>query len=179
MSDERSWQDVPISVFLGGLAVFCVAATFCHSGQRWLPVVDGVNLLFHEAGHFFLGLVSDPLEVYGGTLGQLVFPVVTMGYFFQRGHTASFYVCGIWGVENLWNISRYLADARAQQLPLFGAGDRLHDWTEILTRWNCLERDLAYAGRLRALGWVIAIFLTFWFYWRWIAPDDAEVTSKE
>ena len=45
------------------------------TGDRFVPIVDHANLAFHEAGHLLVGLVSDRLSVYGGTFGQLVFPL--------------------------------------------------------------------------------------------------------
>jgi p-aminobenzoyl-glutamate transporter AbgT len=39
-------------------------------------ILDHANLLFHEAGHPVAGVFSQRMEVYGGTLGQLTFPLV-------------------------------------------------------------------------------------------------------
>ena len=50
----------------------------------------------------------------------------------------------VWLGENLFNVARYMADARAQELPLVGNGD--HDWTEIFSRWNVLPLDERIAG---------------------------------
>jgi hypothetical protein len=67
-------------------------------------------------------------------------------------------VAGVWGFENLLNIARYVADARAQVLPLVGGGE--HDWTALLDRWGCLAQDTAIAQVIRAMGWLA---------WRWRA----------
>ena len=58
------------------------------------------------------------------------------------------------------NISHYLADARAHQLPLVGGLDPeyFHDWTEILNRWGLLNQDTAFAFLVR-LG---AVALMLW-----------------
>ena len=37
--------------------------------------LDFVNLAFRQAVHPFFGLFGDTLGLYGGTIGQLVFPV--------------------------------------------------------------------------------------------------------
>ena len=57
-----------------------------------------------------------------------------------------------WLFENFWNISRYMADARARVLPLVGDGE--HDWTEIFLRWGALHRDTSIAGFVTFLGWI-------------------------
>jgi hypothetical protein len=147
-------------------AAFALAAClFGLTGERWFPVLDSANLVFHEAGHPLVGALSHRLAVYGGTLLQLAIPAAVAVSFFRRREPLGFALAGVWLFQNFFNIARYLADARAQELPLVGGGD--HDWTEILTRWNALHLDgtlgrlLAMAGALGAAGCVA------WLALRW------------
>lgn len=136
-------------------------------------IVDHANLLFHEAGHPIFGLFSQRLETYGGTIGQLVFPVVLAVSFWRKGQSLSFAGTGIWFFENWLNIARYLADARAQLLPLVGGGD--HDWHRILTRWGLLEYDTTIAAALKTVGWLGMIAACAWVGWRaWQDRDRSE-----
>ena len=128
-----------------GLAAFYALLAFSEPG--FVFGLDHANLLFHEAGHPFVGLFSSRLETYGGTLGQLTFPVLLAISFWRKRQALSCAAAVIWFFENLLNIARYLADARALQLPLVGGGD--HDWNTILTRWNILEYDVQIAGVLK------------------------------
>ncbi len=145
-------------------AIYC--AYFAHTGQNWVHLFDSANLAFHEAGHPIFGIaLGSAFTVYGGTLGQLVFPAVSICIFWLRRESISFVVGWIWFTENLWNIARYMADARAQELPLVGSGD--HDWTEILSRWGVLHLDQQLSNRLRVIGWVILILALAWLEWRW------------
>ncbi|MGD0141318.1 MAG: hypothetical protein ABSD28_20860 [Tepidisphaeraceae bacterium] len=75
------------------------------------------------------GLFSQRLETYGGTLGQLAFQALLAVSFWRKGEAISFAVSVVWFFENWLNIARYMADARAQALPLVGGGD--HDWARI------------------------------------------------
>ncbi len=158
---EESWRPVRLPAFVGGVSFSVWILYFAFSGDRWVPILDGANLLFHEAGHPFFGALGERLGVYGGTLGQLVFPVVTTAYFWRLRSTGSFFVCGVWVFENLLNIARYMADARAQLLPLVGGGE--HDWTEILSRWGLLSRDRVLAGGLSFLAATGIVALGIWF----------------
>jgi hypothetical protein len=160
------WRPVSGSA-LGGVALLAlVCAWMAHTGERWVHLLDGANLLFHEAGHPFFGLLfGDNFTVYGGTLGQLVFPVVAAVSFWLRREAASFAVALVWFSENLWNIARYAADARAQALPLVGGGE--HDWTEILSRWGLLEHDGGVASVIRFAGWLGVIATLTWLVHRW------------
>ena len=52
--------------------------------------------------------------------------------------------------QNCWNISVYIKDARAQELPLVGGGE--HDWTFLLGQWGWLAQDQAIGGAVYLLG---------------------------
>lgn len=134
----------------------------CLRGDRWFPVLDSANLAFHEFGHPFFAIFSERLAVYGGTLGQLIFPVVVSFYFFRRTDTFQLSIGLLWTAQNFFNIATYMRDARAQQLPLVGGGE--HDWTEIFTRWGCLQYDVKVSDHLIKIV-VLALFaLTYWLY---------------
>ena len=96
--------------------------------------IDGVNLLFHEAGHVFLGFFGQTLQVLGGTLGQLFFPIACGVHFLQRQQRFEGWLMGIWLAESLMYTARYLGDARDQVLPLVGG--HVHDWGFLLGRWG-------------------------------------------
>ena len=153
-----------------GLAAYgaaaAVALVFLYGDDGWVPLLDSANLAFHEAGHPLTGLFSARLAVYGGTLGQLAFPVAAMVSFHRRRAALSFAFASLWLCENLFNIARYMADARTQSLPLVGGGE--HDWTEIFSRWGLLESDGAVAGLLRLVAWG-GILATAW----WLARRRA------
>jgi hypothetical protein len=127
-------------------------------------LLDYANLLFHEAGHPIVGLFSTRLEPYGGTLGQLAFPVVWSVTFWRRGKVLGVAAGSIWFFENWFNIARYLADARTMALPLVGGGD--HDWNTILSRWGLLQYDTRIAAGIRILAWLGIAATCGWVAWR-------------
>ena len=133
--------------------------------------LDHANLAFHEAGHFFFGLLGGTLGLYGGTLGQLVFPVSAAVSFWRRGQVIAVALSGVWLFENLLNIARYMADARARALPLVGGGE--HDWYLILSRWGMLEHDTAIALITQTLGWLGMIGCMVWLWRRFKERDRA------
>lgn len=142
----------------------CFFALVLCSEPGFVFIVDHANLLFHEAGHPIIGLFSQRLETYGGTIGQLVFPMVLAVSFWRKGQSLSFAGAGIWFFENWLNIARYLADARAQLLPLVGGGD--HDWHRILGRWHLLQYDVTIASGLKTAGWLGMLAMCGWVVWR-------------
>lgn len=126
-----------------------------HTGNRWVPLLDSANLAFHEAGHPLFGLLSERLTVYGGTLGQLMFPLAAGFSFYRQRAELSLAFALLWLVENLFNIAVYMADARTGILPLVGNGE--HDWTEIFSRWGVLQWDTDIAFLMRLAGWVLIV----------------------
>lgn len=147
---------------LGLGLLFLIMAT---DKDGFIFVIDHANLAFHEAGHLFFGFFGNTLGLYGGTIGQLVFPFVAAVAFWYRREAISCALSGVWFFENFPNIARYMADARAQVLPLVGTGE--HDWTKIFSRWGVLSRDTAIAGFVNTIGWLGMIAIWLWVIWRW------------
>jgi hypothetical protein len=171
----QDWQNISTAA-LAGTIVFAVAVLyFAHSGSHWVFPLDNANLAFHEFGHPFFGTFSESLRVYGGTLGQLTFPAIATVAFWVRREAASCAVCAIWFSENLFNIARYMADARAHQLPLVGGLDPelYHDWTEIFARWHQLQHDTAIAAFTGFIGWVGALASVVWLTCVWYRQDES------
>jgi hypothetical protein len=164
--DRTVWKRVTTTK-LAGFAVGCAVfgLMIWKSEPGFVFLVDHANLLFHEAGHPFVGLFSDRLETYGGTMGQLVFPVVLAVSFWRKGEAVSFAAAVIWFFENWLNIARYMADARAQVLPLVGGGD--HDWARIFGRWGVTAHDTQIAAVVRTIGWAGMGAACLWVAWRW------------
>jgi hypothetical protein len=174
--DESRWKGVSTQKLTGfwvGIALF--ALLVFRSEPGFVFVLDDANLLFHEAGHPAVGLFSRRLEVYGGTLGQLTFPVVLAVAFWRKREAISFAVSVIWFFENWLNIARYMADARAQVLPLVGGG--CHDWAEIFGRWRVLWQDKQIAAVVRTAGWLGMGAACVWMIWLWWAGRKSSVMT--
>jgi len=163
-TENDNWTPVTAA----GLAGYAIAALLilwlAHSGHRWVFVLDSANLAFHEAGHPLFSLISHRLTVYGGTLMQLLLPLVVLVSFYRQRATFSCAFAVLWLGENLFNIAVYMADARVQLLPLVGNGE--HDWTEIFSRWEVLQWDTGIAGLVRLLGWLLIFAAGMWLLYR-------------
>jgi hypothetical protein len=122
--------------------------------------IDGVNLLVHEAGHVFFGFLGATLGVLGGTLLQLLFPIVFLAYFWRRGQRFEAGVCGVWASESAMYTAEYMADAQLQALPLVGG--HIHDWHWLFSRAGilgaCEELGLAL-HILASLAAISAVWL--------------------
>ncbi|MGE5126135.1 MAG: hypothetical protein ACM3PV_07580 [Betaproteobacteria bacterium] len=165
------WRPVSFTAFAAGLVTLVALAVAVGRGEGWVPLLDSVNLAFHEAGHPLVGLFSTRLEPYGGTLFQLGIPCLVIASFWLRRDALGASLATGWLAENLHNVARYMADARAQVLPLVGGGE--HDWFHIFIRWNLLGSDTRIAACVRALGWAGLLASSGWLAWRWRQTSQA------
>lgn len=155
VSGERGWRWQPIST--AGLIALLAASGWLLlllkiDDDGFIQIVDSFNLVVHEFGHPFFGTFGESAGLWGGTIAQLLLPLIIMGVFWYQRSALSMCFAGVWFFENFLNVARYMADARAQELPLVGGGE--HDWTNILSRHGLLESDTAIASVVRTIGWI-------------------------
>lgn len=124
-----------------------------HAGR--FSLLDSVDLAIHETGHLVFAPLGEFVGFAGGTIMQLLMPALFVVHFWRRGdrHAAS---VGLWWIgQNLGNIATYVADARAQELPLVGGGE--HDWAYLLGELGQLHHDLRIAHAIRALAVLLVV----------------------
>lgn len=166
---ERRWRPLSrpaLAAWLGFYALFLLYALAARGG---FLLVDNVNLVVHEAGHALFGWLGETLGLAGGTLFQLLVPLLLAAYFFFQRHTAATAFCTFFFFENFLPIATYMADARAQNLPLVTVGggeDVEHDWFLMLSRAGLLQWDTRLALAVRLLGWAGMMATAAWLAWR-------------
>ena len=154
-------------------AMVLTALVEATSREGWVPVLDSLNLIFHEAGHPIFGLFGwETLAILGGTLMQVLVPLLVAGAAWSRRQAAGTALAFAWAFQNLHNIARYMADARAQVLPLVGGGE--HDWFNLFVRWGCLDRDTSIAAATHTVAWLGMACSAAWLAWRWLRRAEAD-----
>ena len=91
------------------------------------------------------------------------------GYFFSQRQTTGFVFCLFFFFENWLYTATYMADARAQILPLVTTGDPdfvEHDFYAIFTSLGVLNYDTKIAAVVRALGWCGMLAVVAWLFAR-------------
>ena len=101
-------------------------------------------------------------------------PALFVGYFVRRGDHYAASVALWWIAQNCGNIAVYVADARAQELPLVGGGE--HDREYLLGRMGLLARDHAIARGITSAGYLLLFAATAWGL---AAAGRAPVVSPE
>lgn len=105
-------------------------------------LLDNIDLIIHEAGHFFFMFFGDFIQMAGGTLMQIIFPLFLAWYFFRNGYRTGVQIFIFWLGQNLINISVYAADANKMKLKLIGGR---HDWLYLLNKLG-LRQDADAVG---------------------------------
>jgi hypothetical protein len=127
--------------------------------EHW-DLLDDVNLAIHEAGHVIFQPLGDHMAVLGGSLFQALVPLAFVVYFVRRRDNFAAAVVTGWVAASLGNVATYVADARAQELPLLGGENVIHDWWYLLIEWDLLAQDLVIARWVRlasAFAFVVAV----------------------
>jgi len=141
--------------FLVLIAVYALARV--RNPEYWDPL-DDLNLAVHEAGHLVFSAFGETLTILGGSAFQVMVPLAFVGYFVRTKQRYAAAVTMTWVGVNLLNVARYIGDARAQNLPLLGGEDSIHDWWYLLINWDLLPRDLTIARWVHFAG--VVAFLT-------------------
>jgi hypothetical protein len=124
-------------------------------------LIDGVDLVIHEAGHIFFRPFGEFMMIAGGSLFQVIVPAVFVGYFAYQRQFYSASLVLFWVGESILNVSVYAGDSLALQLPLLGGQDSIHDWNYMLSELNLLRFTATIAGLIRALGTLAIVLAAF------------------
>ncbi len=120
--------------------------------------IDNVNLIFHEAGHIIFGFFGETIHMLGGTIMQILVPLIFCSYFYKKGDIFSYSLLLFWLGQNFLNISVYASDAIKMELPLLGGDNVNHDWNSLLSLFNILKYTDQVAATFYIIGIIILIF---------------------
>ena len=143
---ERRWR-------LGLTAVLAVYGWLLLRSPESYGWLDSLDLAIHETGHLVFAFGGERLALLGGTLFQLLVPAAFVAALWHQGDRHGATVPLWWLGQSCWNVSVYIKDARAQELPLVGGGE--HDWAILLGELGLLPRDQAIGGAVFLAGFVI------------------------
>ena len=129
--------------------------------------LHGVNLAFHEAGHILFLPFGAFLTALGGSLMQLLVPVICLvALVRQNGDAFGGALALWWAGQNLLDLAPYIADALALQLVLLGGytGREVegHDWEAILGALGWLNHAILLGQTAHGLGVVVMVGALIW-----------------
>lgn len=130
--------------------------------------MHSINLPFHEAGHLIFIPFGEFMTVLGGSLFQVLMPLICAGAFLLKQRDPFGASVGLWwAAQSVMDVSPYIADARDLQLMLLGGvtgaeAEDFHDWERILRWLNLLPYDQTIAAWTKRLGNVVMMLALAW-----------------
>jgi hypothetical protein len=119
-------------------------------------VLHLVNLVFHEAGHIVFAPFGQFLTAAGGSILQVLVPVVCGVALFRAADRFGATVGLWWAGQSLLDLAPYIADARALRLVLLGgrtgAEVEGHDWEYLLSALGWSRHDTTLGQAAHVLG---------------------------
>jgi len=174
------WKPVSRPALVAWLVFYVLFLGYAFSAHGGFLFIDSANLVVHEGGHNLFGWFGPTLGLWGGTLLQWLVPFLLAAYFFTERQTSGFVFCLFFFFENWLYTATYMADARAQGLPLVTTGDPdfvEHDWHTIFSSLGVLNADTKIAAVVRILGWCGMLGCVAWMALRLRASDTEHTTA--
>jgi hypothetical protein len=166
---EADWEPVSRAAFFGWLGFYVLLIGNALLAGHLFQWFDLVFVPIHEGGHLLFRMFGEWIMVAGGTFLQLFVPFALATYFAFRRQVLGTAFCVFFFFEQFLPIATYMADARAQELPLLTVGDSedvIHDWYYLFSHSGLLEHDTQIASAFRLLGWLGMFATVGWFAYR-------------
>ncbi|MGH9714290.1 MAG: hypothetical protein ACRD5M_13415 [Candidatus Acidiferrales bacterium] len=178
---EEPWDPIPKAALAAWLIFYILFLYQAARGGMFPHLMDGVFVPIHEGGHLLFRFIGEFVSVAGGTMLQLLVPILLASYFLFHRQAQGVAFCLFFMFEQFLPISIYMADARAQDLPLLSVGsgeDVIHDWHYLFGALGVLDHDIQIASIARTVGWIGMFAVVFWLLWRGVrdmAPSKTEI----
>ena len=148
--DRNYWVRLPLLVY----GVYILVKILSNDNTR--SPLGQICFGIHELGHIVTMPFGQWIGVAGGSLAQVLAPLFGIWQFLRQEDFFGAAFCLSWLAESLLDLSFYIGDARAMDLPLANlfAGDPIHDWNYLLGSMHLLNWDVRLAGLTRFSAFV-------------------------
>ena len=133
--------------------------------------IHNIILPIHEAGHVLFMFLGRFMSVLGGSLFQVLLPLILMGAFIlaRSGSRRDNFAASLmlwWAAVSILDVAPYIWDAFDPKLMLLGgktgAESDGHDWQNILGDLGLIKRAHLIAGIARMLGLLVMLIAYAW-----------------
>jgi len=150
------WLYVPGLVFF----IYLFFAVFSYSAENSNNlIVSGLHLIdfgVHEVSHIVVAFLPPLAVAAAGSIGEIGFTFLILYATLKAKSYFATVFAALWVMLGFMSVGRYMADARAQVLPLMGPGDApQHDWNFIFSQLGWLNADTIIGGTVSAIGVII------------------------
>ena len=143
-------------------------------GEMGQSFMHNILLPIHEAGHMIFMPFGEFMMILGGSLFQILFPLIIAGALLWTNRDACGAAIGLWWASvSLIDLAPYIYDAKEPQLILLGGHtgeDGPHDWIYLLGQFGKVQRSQVYGAWVHHLGVVLMLLslaAAAMALWRW------------
>jgi hypothetical protein len=164
------------------LVYFLVAAVGSLLDPDKWTLISGIILGTHELGHVVFAPFPEVWTVAGGTILQLLAPIIVAVILYRQKEPIGVAMAGCWLAISLAGVATYMADASKGELQLVSIGggdDVVHDWTYLFDHFNLIRSDQIIASRTRGMGWIVLGLSFFYGFWYCLKGFTSPSSSAE
>lgn len=112
----------------------------------------------HEASHIVFAFLPAVFVAAAGSFGEISFTLLLLFATLKaKAYFASIFAA-LWVMLAMNSVGNYMADARAQSLPLIGPGDTVkHDWNFVFGELGWLNNDMIIGRTVTIIGDIIGV----------------------
>jgi hypothetical protein len=124
-------------------------------------VLSGMYFLdfgVHEASHLAVFFLPPIFVAAAGSIGEVCFTLLLLFATLKAKSYFATVFTGQWVMLGFISAGRYMADARAQMLPLIGPGETVkHDWNFVFSQLGWLNADTLIGGTMTTIGTTVGV----------------------
>jgi hypothetical protein len=173
VTDATIWGRAALLLFFAVWGVRLAAMDY-RDGEMGNSFMHNILLAIHEAGHVIFIPCGEFMTILGGSLFQILLPLIAAATILWQNRDAYGAALGIWwaGVS-LMDLAPYIYDAKQPQLILLGGHtgeDGPHDWIYLLGVFGKVHHSQAYgfwAHKLGLLLMLLGLCAAGAALWRW------------
>jgi hypothetical protein len=136
------------------------------SGEIGTSFMHAILLPIHEAGHILFLPFGEFMNILGGSLFQLLLPLIAAGTLLWQNRDPFGTALGIWWCgASMLDLAPYIYDARNPQLMLLGGHtgeDGPHDWIYLLGVFGRIQQSQTYGWLFHKAGVLVMAGALVW-----------------
>lgn len=125
------------------------------------PVVAGMYLIdfgVHEVSHILTSALPPVVTAAAGSIGEVSFTILLFIAVLRSKSYFAVVFAGLWVMLGLMSFGAYVADAKAQAIPLISMSETAkHDWNFVLTQLGWLDWCTQIGNTIRIIGIIVGV----------------------
>jgi len=111
------WKPVSRGAGIAWLCFYVLFLLYAFANHSGFLILDFVNLIIHEGGHFFFSWFGYTIMILGGTLVELLVPLLCAIYFFWQREAAGFAFCSFGSLKTFLTLAHTWPTHAARHCP--------------------------------------------------------------